>query len=166
MRDLFSFWRRAIHTKKSCPPTRPRITSSGAGESPRMSNGAPSDAITTPHGSRPEKPKLSRMIEIAAMVAPVQSICSSGCAGTFFSARLSTRFTTANATTSTNDQRHPIVVANVPAMQEREHTGGRDGRREQADGDALLTALGSSSDEDGERRADEGDERHRMPPGR
>ncbi len=40
MRDLCSRWRLAIHTKKICPPIRPRMISSGAGEMPRMSNGA------------------------------------------------------------------------------------------------------------------------------
>ncbi len=69
----------------------------------------------TPHEFSPEKPKLSRMIETAAMIAPVQSIARSGWAGTFLSRKLSSRFTAPSATMRANDQRQPIVSANQPA---------------------------------------------------
>ena len=90
--------------------------STGAGETPRMSNGACSVACQTPHVLRPENPKLSRMIATAARIAPVQSIVRPGWAGTFFRRKLRSRLTAPRATMSANDQRQPIVVANVPAM--------------------------------------------------
>ena len=63
----------------------------------------------------PLKPKLRRMIPIAARIAPVQSMVRPGWAATRFRRKLSSRLTTASATMSTNDQRQPIVFANHPA---------------------------------------------------
>ena len=91
------------------------MTRSGAGEMPSTSKGACGVASQMPHVASPLNPKLSRMTATAARIAPVQSIDSPGCAGTFFTRKLSTRFTTASATMSTNDHRQPIVVANQPA---------------------------------------------------
>jgi len=49
MRDLCRRCRFEIQTKKNCPPIRPRMIRSGAGEMPRMSNGAWLVATHTPH---------------------------------------------------------------------------------------------------------------------
>ena len=103
MRGSLASWRLRIQAKKTWPPIRPSRMSSGAGEMPMMLNGACSVANQTPQLERPLKPKLRRMMETAAMMAPVQSIFSAGCAGIVLSLKLSSRLIAPRTTMRPNE---------------------------------------------------------------
>ena len=68
----------------------PTTIITGAGDKPTMSNGADGRASAMPHPLRLLKPKLMRMIAVAASTTPTKSICTSGRPWSGLSLKLST----------------------------------------------------------------------------
>ena len=86
----------------------PTTIIAGAGDSPTMSNGADGRASARPHPLRLLKPKLMRMIAVAASSTPTKSICTSGRPWSGSSLKLSTNTRADTTIRMPNTGRHPM----------------------------------------------------------
>ena len=118
--------------------------SSGAGEMPRMSNGACSVANQTPQLDRPLNPKLRRMMETAAMIAPVQSIEQCRLRRDRLELEAQQQVDRAEDDHETERVAPADGGGERAGDQQREHAGRRDRRGEQPDRLGLLGVRGSS----------------------
>ena len=118
-------------------------------------------ASQMPQVASPLNPKLSRMTATAARIAPVQSIVSPGCAGTFFTRKLSSEVD-GRERDHEHERPAPADRGGEPAGEDQgEHARCRDGCGEEADRPGLLRAVVVRGDEHREGGCDERDDRTR-----